>query len=176
MKSCSSDVYCLHYSYWSCQHPCDNCRGCFFYVKAHCSCWRCLDIHSGLRSISWRLGNGCPGWHGDIVRHEKRPNCKTAAQKKTHKCHIPKIRLHYDQCSPIGEAVHSDLDRLTPVTVTLRNPAIYGHALRGPPPPPPPSMVYGPGCPPSCGMECGFPLPPVGWLWGFWGFGSSLSF
>ena len=52
---------------------------------------------------------------------------------------------------------------------------IYGHALRGPPPPPP-SMVYGPGCPPSCGMECGFPLPPVGWLWGFWGFGSSLSF
>ena len=50
--------------------------------------------------------------------------------------------------------------------------SIYGHALRGPPPPPP-SMVYGPGCPPSCGMECGFPLPPVGWLWGFWGFGSS---
>ena len=27
--------------------------------------------------------------------------------------------------------------------------------------------------PPSCGMECGFPLPR---LWGFWGFGSSLSF
>ena len=52
---------------------------------------------------------------------------------------------------------------------------IYGHALRGPPPPPP-SMVYGPGCPSSCGMECGFPLPPVGWLWGFSGFGSSLSF
>ena len=54
---------------------------------------------------------------------------------------------------------------------------IYGHALRGPPLPPP-SMVYGPGWPPPppCGMECGFPLPPVGWLWGFWGFGSSLSF
>ena len=44
------------------------------------------------------------------------------------------------------------------------------------PPPPPLSVVYGPGCPPSCGMECGFPPPPVGWLWGFWGFGSSLSF
>ena len=49
---------------------------------------------------------------------------------------------------------------------------IYGHAA----PPSPPSMVYGAGCPPSCGMECGFPLPSVGWLWGFWGFGSSLSF
>ena len=54
---------------------------------------------------------------------------------------------------------------------------IYGHALRGPPlPGVPPAMVYGAGCPPSCGMECGFPLPPVGWLWGFWGFGSSLNF
>ena len=30
-------------------------------------------------------------------------------------------------------------------------------------PPPSPSMVYGPGIPP--------PLPPVGWLWVFWGFG-----
>ena len=37
----------------------------------------------------------------------------------------------------------------------------------GPTLPPPPS---------SCGMECGFPLPPVGWLCGFWGFGSRLSF
>ena len=54
---------------------------------------------------------------------------------------------------------------------------IWSRAPR--PPPPPPSMVYGPGCPPSCGMDCGFPLPPVGWLWGvlgFWGCGSSLSF
>ena len=33
-------------------------------------------------------------------------------------------------------------------------------------PPPPWSMVQ--DAPPSCGMECGFPLPPVGWLWGFW--------
>ena len=49
----------------------------------------------------------------------------------------------------------------------------YGHALRRPPLAP--SMVYGPGCPPSCGMECGFPLPPVGWSWGFWGFGSSFG-
>ena len=23
---------------------------------------------------------------------------------------------------------------------------------------------------------CGVPLPPEGWLWGFWGFGFSLSF
>ena len=44
-----------------------------------------------------------------------------------------------------------------------------------PPPLPPASMVYGPGWPPSCGMEWGVPLPPVGWLWGFCGFGSSLS-
>ena len=42
--------------------------------------------------------------------------------------------------------------------------------MRSAAPPPPPSMVYGPGCPPSYGMECGFSFPPVGWLWGFLGF------
>ena len=40
--------------------------------------------------------------------------------------------------------------------------------------PPPWSMVQ--DAPPLLWDECGFPLPPVGWLWGFWGFGSSLSF
>ena len=45
----------------------------------------------------------------------------------------------------------------------------YGHALRGPPLPPPPwSMVQDA---PSCGGGgVWVPLPPVGWLWGFWGF------
>ena len=41
--------------------------------------------------------------------------------------------------------------------------------------PPPPSMVYGAGCPPPVGWSVGS-LFPLGWLWGFWGFGSSLSF
>ena len=31
-----------------------------------------------------------------------------------------------------------------------------------------PLLLYGLGCPPSCGMECEFPLAFVGWLWGFW--------
>ena len=45
---------------------------------------------------------------------------------------------------------------------------IYMVTRSAAPPLPPPSMVYGPGWPPSCGMEWGVPLPPVGWLWGFW--------
>ena len=64
-----------------------------------------------------------------------------------------------------------------PAPACKRGTYMVTHSAAPPlPPPPPPSMVYGPGCPPSCGMECGFPLPSVGWLWGFWGFGSSLSF
>ena len=48
-------------------------------------------------------------------------------------------------------------------------PAAGGPRLRGSTPLPP-SMVYGPGFPPSCGMECGFPLPPVKIIAGVSGF------
>ena len=51
---------------------------------------------------------------------------------------------------------------------------IWSRAPR--PPLPPLHGLWSRMPPPLLWDECGFPLPPVGWLWGFWGFGSSLSF
>ena len=79
-------------------------------------------------------------------------------------------------CSRVASAISRKPD--TPLLANIHSDAhkAYMVTRSAAPPLPPPPMVYGPGCPPSCGMECGFPLPPVGWLWRFWGFGSSLSF